>query len=154
GISHDMALAETKAQLEAATKRLAELEKRWAEEKKIVEQIQQLRTRLGFGTAAATAKDGKAAKEGKDAKDAKETKDGKATPLSPAEAAAARAELDKLTAELTKLQGETPLVQPVVNGQAVAEVVAGWTGIPLGKMVRNEIAAVMTLADKLKARVV
>jgi type VI secretion system protein VasG len=142
GINHELALAEAKQQLEDAKKRLADLEKRWGEEKKLAEQIQQLRTRLGFATAA-PAKDGK---------------DGKAAPppapLTPTEAQAARAELDKLTAELTALQGETPLVQPVVNGQAVAEVVAGWTGIPLGKMVRNEIQAVMTLGEKLKARVV
>jgi type VI secretion system protein VasG len=149
GINHDVALAEAKAQLEAAQKRLGELEKRWGEEKKLVEKIQQLRTKLGF-TAAPPAKDGKA----KEAKDGKEAKPAAPPPLAPAEAAAARAELDKTTAELTALQGEAPLVQPVVNGQAVAEVVAGWTGIPLGKMVRNEIQAVMTLAEKLKARVV
>src|SRR5207244_2685233 len=106
---------------------------------KLVEQIQQLRTKLGFGTPTEPAKDGKDGKPAKDAKDTKGAKDGKAAPpLSPDEAAAVRAELDKLSAELVTLQGETPLVQPVVNGQAVAEVVAGWTGIPLGKMVRNE----------------
>jgi type VI secretion system protein VasG len=55
---------------------------------------------------------------------------------------------------LAKVQGETPLVQPVVNGQVVAEVVAGWTGIPLGKMVRNEIQSMLDLADKLKTRII
>ena len=41
---------------------------------------------------------------------------------------------DELTKELTTLQGDDPLVQPVVDGQAVADVVSGWTGIPVGKM--------------------
>jgi type VI secretion system protein VasG len=42
----------------------------------------------------------------------------------------------------------------VVNGQAVAAVVAEWTGIPLGKMVRNEIANVLTLGEQLKQRII
>jgi type VI secretion system protein VasG len=153
GINHEVALAEAKANLEKAKEKLATLEKRWADEKKLVEKIQQLRVKLGFGVPTEEPKDGKAAAP---AKEAKPTKDAPkpAAPLTGAEAAAARAELDKLTDELVTLQGETPLVQPVVNGQAVAEVVAGWTGIPLGKMVRNEIQAVMSLGERLKQRVV
>jgi type VI secretion system protein VasG len=138
GISHDHAMTEVREKKADAEKRLADLEKRWDEEKKVVEKIQQLRSRLGFGVPV------------KD-KDGKEVK---VQPLAGAEAVAAKAELDKLSEQLTTMQGETPLVQPVVNGQAIAEVVAGWTGIPLGKMVRNEIQAVMTLGEKLKQRVV
>ena len=52
------------------------------------------------------------------------------------------------------MQGENPLVYPVVHGGAVAQVVSGLTGIPLGKMVRDEIGTVLKLADKLEERVV
>ena len=45
------------------------------------------------------------------------------------------------------IQGEDPLMQPVVNGQTVAEVISGWTGIPIGKMVADEINAVLNLAE-------
>src|SRR5205085_2644586 len=55
---------------------------------------------------------------------------------------------------LTKLQGETPFVLPFVDRQAVAEVVSGWTGIPLGKMVLDEIKTVLTLREKLEERVI
>jgi type VI secretion system protein VasG len=65
-----------------------------------------------------------------------------------------KAELAKLTDELTAVQGENPLVYPVVHGGAVAQVVSGLTGIPLGKMVRDEIGTVLKLADKLEERVV
>lgn len=65
-----------------------------------------------------------------------------------------RAELTKLTAELLAIQGEKPLVYPVVDSQAVAEVLSGLTGIPLGKMVRDEMKTVLALADKLAERVV
>ena len=53
-----------------------------------------------------------------------------------------KAELKRLNAELKQVQGEDPLMQPVVNGQTVAEVISGWTGIPIGKMVADEINAV------------
>jgi type VI secretion system protein VasG len=65
-----------------------------------------------------------------------------------------REELAKLTAELAAVQGENPLVYPVVHGGAVAQVVSSLTGIPLGKMVRDEIGTVLKLADKLAERVV
>jgi type VI secretion system protein VasG len=62
-------------------------------------------------------------------------------------------ELRVLERELVALQGETPLILPAVDAQAVASVVADWTGIPVGRMVRNELEAVLRLADTLNARV-
>ena len=64
-----------------------------------------------------------------------------------------RAELKRLNAELKTLQGENPLMSPVVNGQIVAEVISGWTGIPIGKMVADEINAVLELHKTLGERV-
>jgi type VI secretion system protein VasG len=72
----------------------------------------------------------------------------------PASVETDRAELIKLQDELIAVQGDSPLVYPVVNGGAVAEVVSGLTGIPLGKMVRNEVSAVLNLANQLNQRVV
>ena len=65
-----------------------------------------------------------------------------------------RDDLAKLHADLLTIQGETPLVYPVVDSQAVAEVVSGFTGIPLGKMVRDEVQTVLRLAEILNERVV
>jgi type VI secretion system protein VasG len=59
-----------------------------------------------------------------------------------------------LQVELAAIQGETPLVYPVVDAGAVAEVLSGLTGIPLGKMVRDEVQTVLSLADRLAERVV
>lgn len=67
---------------------------------------------------------------------------------------AEKTELAKLTAELASVQGENPLVYPVVHAGAVATVVSGLTGIPLGKMVRDEVGTVLRLADILGERVV
>ncbi len=65
-----------------------------------------------------------------------------------------RAELDSLKAELKTVQGDTPMMQADVNAQAVAEVIAGWTGIPVGKMQADEIETVRNLAQLLGERVV
>ncbi|MFL6468848.1 MAG: AAA family ATPase, partial [Pyrinomonadaceae bacterium] len=59
----------------------------------------------------------------------------------------------KLNAELHAIQGEDPLMQPVVTGQSVAEVISGWTGIPIGKMVADQINAVLNLSTTLQERV-
>jgi type VI secretion system protein VasG len=69
----------------------------------------------------------------------------------------AEAERDKLhglAAELTKLQGESPLIFPTVDSQAVAAVVGDWTGIPVGRMVKDEIQTVLKLAETLSQRVI
>jgi type VI secretion system protein VasG len=74
--------------------------------------------------------------------------------LSEADRAAALAELKDLQAKLSTMQGETPLILPSVDSQAVASVVADWTGIPVGRMVRNEIDAVLKLSATLESRVI
>jgi len=51
------------------------------------------------------------------------------------------------------LQGEQPLILPTVDEQAVASVVGDWTGIPVGRMVKNEIETVLKLAETLSQRV-
>ena len=55
--------------------------------------------------------------------------------------------------ELKAAQGETALVPLQVDGHVVAGIVAGWTGIPLGKMVKDEIRTVLNLHDLLEQRV-
>lgn len=64
------------------------------------------------------------------------------------------AELTTVQAELSQLQGETPLMFSSVDQQAIAAVVGDWTGIPVGRMVRNEAEAVLKLAATLGRRVV
>src|SRR5207249_776171 len=65
-----------------------------------------------------------------------------------------KAELMQAQAELAGVQGESPLVYPVVDGASVAELVSGLTGIPLGKMVRDEIQTVLNLDQRLAERVI
>jgi len=64
------------------------------------------------------------------------------------------ADLAKLEAELDTLQGERGMMRVSVDAQIVGEVISAWTGIPLGKMVRNEIETVLTLDEHLKKRVI
>ncbi|HEV1287930.1 MAG TPA: type VI secretion system ATPase TssH [Bryobacteraceae bacterium] len=65
-----------------------------------------------------------------------------------------KAELDKLNAELTELQGETPLMRVCVDGHTIGEVISAWTGIPAGKMLKDEITTVLTLESVLGSRVI
>ena len=62
-------------------------------------------------------------------------------------------QLQSQLAALRTLQGETPMVPVQVDGHVVAEIVAGWTGIPLGKMVKDEIRTVLRLKETLEERV-
>jgi type VI secretion system protein VasG len=65
-----------------------------------------------------------------------------------------RAKLNALHEDLKTLQGETPLIFPVVDGQAVAEIVESWTGIPAGRMQSDEIHTVLKLKEAMEARIV
>jgi type VI secretion system protein VasG len=63
-------------------------------------------------------------------------------------------QLVDLRRELSKMQGDDPLLQPVVDSSVVAAVVAEWTGIPVGRMVHDEVQSVLRLADTLEKRVI
>ena len=75
-------------------------------------------------------------------------------PLSDEERTALRAKLADLQKSLAAVQGEEPLVSPCVDGQAIAEVIAGWTGIPVGRMVSDEIRGVLELKSRMEERIV
>lgn len=62
--------------------------------------------------------------------------------------------LSDAIAQMRHVQGDDPMVFAVVDQDAVAAVVGDWTGIPMGRMVKNEIESVLTIADQLKARVI
>jgi type VI secretion system protein VasG len=59
-----------------------------------------------------------------------------------------------LEADLEALQGEEPLVPACVNSRVVASVISGWTGIPLGKILKDEIRTVLGLRHRMADRVV
>ncbi|WP_288586897.1 type VI secretion system ATPase TssH [uncultured Methylobacterium sp.] len=69
------------------------------------------------------------------------------------ERAEARDRLAELRGELARLQGEAALVHPDVDRGAVAAVIARWTGIPVGRLVRDAARAAQALEDRLRARV-
>ena len=68
--------------------------------------------------------------------------------------AAVRGQLAKAEAELSTLQGETPMIRVAVDAQIVGEVISAWTGIPVGKMMKDEISTVLSLPSFLGQRVI
>jgi len=134
--------------------RLAALEARWAEEKGLVDELLGLREKLRAGVkpVEGTGSNLEAAAE------AEATAEGLAAAEADAKAAAEReamlAQLKAVQDKLAMLQGETPLILPTVDYQAVAAVVGDWTGIPVGRMARNEIEQVLNVAKHLGERVI
>jgi type VI secretion system protein VasG len=74
--------------------------------------------------------------------------------LSAKRHAACNKKLQKLQLKLTELQGDDPLVSPYVDGDAVAGVVADWTGIPVGRMLKDEIFHMLQLETHLQKRII
>ncbi len=106
--------------------RLQELTLRWQNEKRVVDQILSLRADLLTEENASTSDDSESVIKS----------------------------LAELQAELLLLQGDKPLILPTVDEQAVAAVVQDWTGIPVGRMVKDDIESVLRLADNLNNRVI
>ncbi|HAI69706.1 MAG TPA: type VI secretion system ATPase TssH [Gammaproteobacteria bacterium] len=65
-----------------------------------------------------------------------------------------RAALDDVKQAITDIQGEDPMVPTHVDGHIIALVISGWTGIPVGKMLINEIVTTLNLKEKMAARLV
>ena len=111
--------------LGAEQERLAALDARWRDECALVDELLALRARL---------------RDGED--------------LADNERGALKGALAAVQASLVALQGETPLILPTVDYQAVAAVVGDWTGIPVGRMARNETATILDIAGTLARRVI
>ncbi|NHZ82101.1 type VI secretion system ATPase TssH [Massilia sp. CCM 8695] len=107
--------------------RLALLEARWGAERALVDRLLALR---------ATLRDGAAQPSGENERDAM------------------TAQLKALQQELTTVQGEQPLILPTVDYQAVAAVVGDWTGIPVGRMAKNDLETTLGIASVLARRVI
>ena len=151
GANHSQRIDELTAQRLQAQSELEQMEKRWSQERELVVKICDLRERLAGTPSQPATGNGqpKTAGAGPSA-DAPPP----AAPPTGAEAAALREELVRWQADLKQLQNETPLVQPCVNFQAVAEVVSGWTGIPVGRMLTDEIRLISTLHERMTERVI
>jgi type VI secretion system protein VasG len=128
GADHQERLELIETQIAAAKEEEAILKEQWEKEKGLIEKIRKLQESL-----ESTEKEGSES-AGKEAE--------------------IQAELKQVEAELDKLQGERGMMRVSVDAQIVGEVISAWTGIPLGKMVRNEIETVLTLDEHLKKRVI
>lgn len=164
GGQHQARLAELQKQEQALRERIAAGNERLARERELVEQIVAL-------LRSRDARAGDAAAVGNTGADTIDTAAEEAEPVAansdiappgrrrkaatPAANPAARIdELSRLKDELRQLQGEKPLVPIQVDGQVVSEIVSAWTGIPLGRMVKDELHTVMNLKPLLEERVV
>jgi type VI secretion system protein VasG len=158
GADHQEKLAEIGSQKEKADATLKALQERWDKERELVGKIREIREKLeashGKPAAAEAPKDA-AAEAPKDA-GAETPKEAGADASTEAPVATAdpMAELHALEAELSALQGETGLIQVCVDAQIVGEVLSAWTGIPAGKMLKDEIATILALQEHLAKRVI
>jgi len=134
----------------AETLRAQSLDADWASEKAIVEDILALRARLR-GVAAPVEGKASTVEQATRARPAEATFD---LPLDDVARVNALEELKTLQTQLSELQGESPLILATVDYQAVASVVADWTGIPVGRMIKSELETVMNLADLMGQRVI
>jgi type VI secretion system protein VasG len=154
GARHGARLDELKVERDGIESTLKADEARWTFEQQLVHDIRELRTKLEHqagGLSSAEANVAAAAQTEPPAGTGK-VKGKKAAsvpyPTPDHELLAMK------QAELAALQGEAPLVPMQVDGQVVAEIIAAWTGIPLGKMVKDEIQTVRNLQATLQERVI
>jgi type VI secretion system protein VasG len=132
----------------------AQLQQRWDAERELATRILDLRAQLKAHDEALAAAQAAGAEHASSEASPKDDVEGKDEPSAPIDRASLLAQHAALELELRTLQGENPLVLPSVDANAVATVVADWTGIPVGRMVRDEISAVLKLTDTLDQRVV
>ena len=127
GREHAVRLGEIEEASIKLTEELEMLQAQWLQEKQILDSLLALRTEV-------------------DKSNADESNSGQVL--------ATLEQLKALECEIKNLQGEMPMIHPQVDAQCVAAVVADWTGIPVGRMVRNEIENVLNLAKALGTRII
>ena len=149
---------EAQEKLDGENSRLEELEARWESEQELVGKILDLRSRLRgrTGKVEGTDSDLEKAADEVDEVDEPQT-DSPAedeAELTPEQREECLTELRELQTGLSELQGENPLILPSVDEQAAATIVGEWTGIPVGRMVSNEIEMILKLDEILGERII
>src|SRR5215469_12863381 len=169
GADHRERLKESATRSADIESRLSTLRIRFGKERDLVTTIRDLRSQLEGAVASQNGKGGIGAASPEIpgvAADAPVTATAAAAEVSSATATAVeeaakpvdpaelRAKLVPAEAELAALQGETPMIRVAVDAQIVGEVISAWTGIPVGKMMKDEISTVLSLPTFLGQRVI
>jgi len=141
GAGAEARVAQVANELNQARAQEADLAARWESERELAARVFELRRALD--------QDGQQSDAASDAAPASD-----AVPQAMPDPATLRADLARAQEELACRQGESALIYPAVDAAAVASVVADWTGIPVGRMVRDEAQSVLRLADTLEQRVI
>ena len=153
GADHQEKLAELAAQKQKAEENLKALQDRWGKEKDLVAKIRDLRGKLE-GTAETKAAAAVAPAAAPTASPVEQNGHAGPAEATAATTAEMKALMQGLEAELSALQGETGLIRVCVDAQIVGEVLSAWTGIPAGKMLKDEITTVLALQEHLGKRVI
>jgi len=133
GYDHEKRLSELEAEKQQVSARLEKYSRQWEAEKDLIRREREARARL------------------------EQTADenGNMPPaISDEEKTKLKADLEVLDSELRQVQGDEPLIHVCVNAQAIATVIANWTGIPVGSMDGDEIKSVLALQERMEARVI
>ena len=169
GVDHSERLAEIAQKTSEIESRLSTLRSRFEKERDLVVKIRDLRSQLEgaaasqHGTSAVAASPeipGVAADTNAAVATATATATASATATvvedtpKVADPAALRSQLAQAEADLSSLQGESPMIRVAVDSQIVGEVISAWTGIPVGKMMKDEISTVLSLPSFLGQRVI
>jgi type VI secretion system protein VasG len=130
GVDHAERLAAIEAARAETGAELARLSERWEQERALVSEVRALREQIEAARASSAAG-------------------------APAdELATLRAALAERSAALGALQGEHPLMRVEVDASIIGEVISGWTGVPVGKMLRNQLGVMLALERHLGERII
>jgi type VI secretion system protein VasG len=140
GTDHAERLSEIAQQRTATESQLAGLRARWDKEKDLVGRIREIRSKLEDPQPAEASSAGSGGPQ--------------AATQTAIDTETLRKELATLSNELETVQGEAPMMRVTVDAQIVGEVISGWTGIPVGKMLKDEISTVLSLESHLGERVI
>ncbi len=157
GADHQEQIDELQQNLQAAESELESLEQRWQQEKELVTTIQSIHSQLVGNLSKGEQQDQDANKSSEPEPEAagkNAEQPAKVEPLTDEDRQRLRGELEQAQSQLRELQGESPLVHPQVNAGAVAETVAAWTGIPVGRMVADEVKTVLQLKELMEESIV
>ena len=147
GKDHSEEIAEKKNDRSELNVELETLKQRWEAEKGLVKDMREL---VGKIEAAAEVPSESAEETDASTAGKKPSDDDEADTDQPE----LQQELRRVEHKLLELQAENPLVHPCVNAQAVAETVAAWTGIPVGRMVADEINTILNLKALMEKSII